>query len=367
MGKDVLTTLDHLSSDPSIEVHCRLGNVAETKAARALLEKAEDIVVDEMTLATLLICGVHEHLAKSPKRLIVSEGTLLSIENWDVMRIDPNSRGGSVGIVDGRLTLSEMTREGVERTQEGIRRLVGIVKEHCAIESGVPLSRMGSEKRDTLVKVVGRACAESMALASSGQRVLWTDDLGTSLLLTNEFGAGRVWTQLVFEHFAQHGSVDPQAVSELSLNLNSLGYWFTSLNARIAQAAIVKSNWDVEKSPLKEVLGHFGDRRVTLDANLLLMAGKGVKYSWSNDRRVMKAPDVTYRILEQLGQRGDPVLLASTLWMLLEGLLAADVGRAQFVSKIIENWLGPRGLCQARKTALLWPNPAGRRMNRMGE
>lgn len=343
MGKDVFTTLNHLISDPAIEVHCRLGSRAETEAAIGYLEEATEIVIDEMTLATLLFCGVHTHLAKSPKRIIVSEGTLLSIENWEVMRIDPDLEGGSVGLVGGQLTVAPRTREGAKKAQDSVRGLISAVREYCILESGVSLGLLTNEKRETLVAAVGQACAESMALARLGRRVLWTDDVASGALAANEFGARRVWTQLMFEYLGRQGLIDAKTVRGLTLTLTSLGYWFTSLNADAAIMAISEADWKVDSSPLKDVLAHFGDRRVTLDANLILMAAKLLKHSWNNDCLGMKAAAVTLRILGELARRGDPILLANALWVAVERLFSVDVLTARHVKSVFQNWLAPRG------------------------
>ena len=296
-----------------------------------------------VTLATVLFCGVHAHLAKSPKKIIVSEGTLLSIESWAVMRIDPDSEGGSVGIVDGRLTLSTRTKEGAKQAQDNVRGLISTVREYCTLESGVSLSLLDTKNRETLVNAVGQACAESIALVRSGRRVLWTDDFASGALVANEFGAGRVWTQLMFEYLARHGLIDVETVRDLTLSLLSFGYWLTSLNAAAAVEAGSKSDWNVDESPLKNVLAHFEDHRVTLDANLMLMAARLLKHSWSEDNLGMKASAVTLRILNELARRGDATVLVNALWICVEGLFGVDVLTARHVKAVLENWLQARG------------------------
>jgi len=102
-------------------VQCRLGSTVEVETAVKALEDAEEIVVDEMTLTTLLFCGVYEHLGKIPKRLVVSQGTLLNIKNWELMRADPNHLGGSLGMVNGQLTFVSGSKEELEESQRKTR------------------------------------------------------------------------------------------------------------------------------------------------------------------------------------------------------------------------------------------------------
>ena len=62
MDKDLPSTLGHLIADKGLEVQCRVGSAVEAEMAVKALEETEEIVVDEMTLTTLLFYGVYEHL-----------------------------------------------------------------------------------------------------------------------------------------------------------------------------------------------------------------------------------------------------------------------------------------------------------------
>lgn len=343
MGRDLLTTLLHVISEEHTEVQCRLGHADEAERALQALEDVEEIVVDEMTLATLLTCSVSEHLIKIPKKLVVSEGTLFNIQNWEVMRVDPGNPGGSFGMIDGHLTLTSTSKEGVEEVQSKIKELIRFIQENCSVESGVALSDLESSNRSNLVEVVGQACTESMALACAGQRVFWTDDFASSALLAAEFGGRRVWTQCVFEHFSKQGFIDIAIVHQLTLKLVSFGYWFTSLNAESAIEAIAESEWDIERTPLKRVLGHFGDARVNLDANFMLMIGKLLKHCWTEDRLGMRASNVTVRLLNELAKRGNTPILVMSLWICLQRIFGPDVLTLQQIKKLLNNWLAGRG------------------------
>ena len=338
MGKDLHTTLQNIIGAPDLEVQCRLGNAVEVETAVQALEEVEEIVVDEMALTTLLFCEICEHLAKIPKKLVVSEGTLLKIENWEVLRVDPDNPGASLGIVNGQLTFTTRTKEEVEEAHSKIRELIKFIRDKCMVESGVALSNIESSKRDVLVNIVGQTCAESMAMVSSGQRVFWTDDFASGVLLVSELGGRRVWTQIIFEHFAGQGLIDAAILHELTLKLVSFGYWFTSLNAETAIEAITKSDWDVNSSPLKEVLAHFGNGRVKVDANLLLLIGRFLKHIWIEDQIGLKASVVTVRVLNELAKRENALNLIKALWVMVKRLFGVDVITGQRVKSVFENW-----------------------------
>lgn len=344
-GRDILTTLGGLIGLPDTEIHCRRGHPSEAQAAIRTLKDAKEIVLDEMSLATLVLCDAHKYLAKIPKTLIVSHGTLLAIEHWEVATIDPNNPGMIAGHIDGKLAFVPRSKEEIKNIQSKIRILTQFIRAHCVVESGVALSFFDTSQRDLFSKVLGEACAETIAISRVGRRVLWTDDLMCAALYTQGLGGARVWTQFVFEYLAKQGLVEASTVRELVLKLASFRYWFTSLNSEVAVDALVKSDWDSDSSPLKEVLNHFGDVRVTLDANLMLMIAKLLKYCWDHDRLGVRASGMTVRILNQLARRvdvGTPVLVEA-LWVWTQRVFSLDVCTARQIKAILENWLRGRG------------------------
>lgn len=342
-GRDLSSTLEHLISQSTIEIHCRSGDRSETEAAIKGLEEADEIVLDEMTLATLVLCGVCDYLPKITKKLVVSEGTLLNIENWEVTRTDANNPGMSAGNVDGKLVLLPRSKETVEAIQGEIRGLTRFIRECCTVESGVALGLLDSSQRDLFVKTLGQACSETIALSRKERRVLWTDDFTSAALLIHSLGGARVWTQLVFEYLAGHGVIGASTVRELTLKLISFRYWFTSLNAETAIDAISKSNWDVNSPPLKQVLAHFGDKRVTLDANLILTICRLLKHCWNEDRLGLKASAVTVRILNELAKRGKAPVIVEALWIGIQRVFGLDVLTSQKIKRIFDDWLAGYG------------------------
>jgi len=157
-------------------------------------------------------------------------------------------------------------------------------------------------------------------------------------LLSAELGGRRVWTRFIFEYFAGKGLIDVAVVRELTLKLVSYGYWFTSLNAETAIEAITESDWDVDSPPLKQVLGHFGDKRVSGDVNLLGMIGGLLKHIWTEDAMGLKASAVTVRVLNELAKRENALNFMRALWVMVKRLLGVDVITAQRVKSVFDKW-----------------------------
>jgi tetratricopeptide (TPR) repeat protein len=344
MGRDLCTTLGHLIGLPDTEIYCRRGHPSEVQAAVRRLEDAKEIVLDEIALATLVLCDAHEHLTRIPKTLIVSLGTLLSIEQWEVTGIDPDNPGMIAGNIDGKLAFVPRAKEEVESIQARIRTLTQFIREHCVVESGVPLSFFDTSQRDLFSKVLGEACAETIAIARVGRRVLWTDDLTCAALYTQGLGGARVWTELIFDYLGRQGLMDPVTVRLLILRLVSFRYWFTSVNGEMAVQALKEADWDSSRSPLKEVIRHFGDPRVNLDANLIRMIARLLKFCWDEDSLGLKASGITMRVLNELAKRRETHIsvLVRALWVLLERMFGLNVLTARQVKEVFQDWLAGR-------------------------
>jgi hypothetical protein len=341
--KDVFTTLVHLIEEKDIEIQCRLGLASETAVALQAIEKIEEVVIDEMALASILICDKIEFLKVLTKKLIISEGTLINIKNWEIMRIDSDNPGGIVGKRDGKLFIVERSKEGINEAKNKINKLIKFIREDCIIESGIVLQNFDIPNIDDIIEFVGRECTESMALASLNNRIFWTDDFVSSILFTTQFGGQRIWTQCIFEYLMKHSIIDPVIYNELTFKLLTFGYWFTSLTEEIAITAIKKSDWDTDHSPLKDVLSHFGDKRVNLDANLMIMISKLLKYCWDEDQLQLKATAITIRAINELSKRGNETALIKALWIWLQRIFGLDIITLEKIRSVIDDWLKRRG------------------------
>ena len=344
-GTDVLDTLSYLAARRDVAISCRTGHPSEVERAIRALSDATEIVLDEMALATLLLCKASGHLARLPQKLVVSEGTLVNLENWRVLRMDASKRAASTGNIDGKLVFMETSQAEVEEIQGRILSLASFIRKDCVIESGMALSFFKNSQRDSLSEALGGVCAETLAVSRSGQRVLWTDDLTCAYIHTHMLGGTRVWTQFIFEYLAGSNLLERAVVNELILTLISLQYWFTSLNTDIAIAAAERTDWDPDRPPLRGVLSHFGDARVMLDANLMLMMARLLKHCWDEDALGFKASAMTWRVLNELAKRPEaPVpTLVTALWIWMKRLFGIDAMTLHRVESIVEDWLDSRG------------------------
>jgi len=343
-GQDVYSTLAYLINEPETKINCRSGHRSEVEAAIKALNDADEIVLDEMALTTLLFCDAYKYLCKAPKRFVVSEGTLLNIENWELTKLQVNNPSAVVGNVDGKLTLQQRAKETVEAVQLNICGLVKFIRDNCTIESGVALSNLSRPQRDLFVEALGQPCSETLAISCKERRVLWTDDSTSAALFVHSLGGGaRVWTQVVFEYLLGLGVIDAGAVRELTFKLISFDYWFTSINADTAIAAVAKSNWDVDCSPLKGVLAYFGDENIALDASSLSIISRLLKHCWCNDHLGLKASAITIRMLNELAKRGLGAPLVEALWVWTQRVFGLDVVTLQKVKEVFEAWLREHG------------------------
>jgi hypothetical protein len=74
---DVLQSLSHIAQEGALAVRCCMGNDEEFQRAKAAMQKAERLVIDQSALATLFFSEADVYLEKIPVKLVVCRKSLI--------------------------------------------------------------------------------------------------------------------------------------------------------------------------------------------------------------------------------------------------------------------------------------------------
>jgi tetratricopeptide (TPR) repeat protein len=338
MGKDLPTTMGYIASCPDLRLWCREGTNEELEGVKTALTVMNEIVVDETALVTIMQHERYKEVVKFPVKFIISEGTLHNIENWDILRYNPETMKGWVGKEGDKLVFTPSDPCQMTQEQLKARAFVDIIRKQFNVESGIIVSQLDSHKRNVDIELLGQPCLESIMLARKPGRVLWTDDLVTGIISQKTFGCQRIWTQIVFEYFAEKGIIAWDIAQSVTLNLLEWDYWFTSLNAKLALLAVEKSEWDIGKGPLKQVLRHFGKEDVVLNVGFANLAKGFLKGIWEKDTLGIRAQALTLRMLTELAGRKGGGQFVTALNMYIPKLFGMDVITAKKVMDVFKGW-----------------------------
>ncbi len=311
VGSCVFNTVRSLAGMSDVRLLACRGSQEEMDHAPVDLSTANTIVVDESALATLFILGQEELLKSIPVPLVVSEGTLQAIKDLDALRSDPETPGGVLARCGDHYEHIETTPEVKADEKARLESLLETIRGTCRIEGGTGLAGLDKETRDKLVAVAGRPAAESMQLAVSRGRILWTEDLRLADLAKGVSGTKRIWTQAVLIWATDRGFCHPRQMATAALRLLGMGHFWTRMWPGAVTFAARESQWNPKQSPLSDAIRHFSDP----DADILSLT-RLTGYAFVEILRKAPSGKAGYLmscILDQLGAREGGGLCAETM------------------------------------------------------
>jgi hypothetical protein len=327
-GVSEFIVMNAYCSSPELKIKTCFGTVDEWNYAMKVAKQSEKFVLDMTTLMTLLFLD-KDLWTGIPCELVISEGTYHRLKNIEATRENYTYEGAFLYCTDGQLsfTAKDLQQNIVE--QKRVNKFIEQVDRHCKIESGINLAVINADKRNKMIDAIGQANAETIALAAREDAVLWTDDLAIACIASTEFGCKRIWSQVVVN------LLDEPMISELNLALYRYGYTFTRIGLKELIFALEKSKWQVNKSPLKELMSIFSDSSINPESITSLFS-IFIKYVWQNSME-FTAQQITIVALNELSKRQLGVFIIKNLH--INRLFGLDCINANKVRNIINLWL----------------------------
>lgn len=336
----MVQTMHSIIAGTDVPLRCCLGSDDEQAEAIKSLAGVKTIVLDSTAIITLLFADVYTHIDKLPIEFATTEGVLNDLRRTEILQLDPTTEGGTFS-VDGFMRTSQAD---LKKTQESIYDLIEFINRNCHIESGLVVATIEKERRDQLLQLFGHAGLESVMLAAQADHVLWTDDLPTALFARAEFGCRRIWTQIVFQYFAEQGILPKDLSMDVALKLFRMRYYYVRPSVPIIVRAVEEVDGRVDSPPLYQVLTWFSDQNADKQGQFMIAAGV-MKCIWQSRLLENAVQQVTIRILEHLSQRPGGMGMIQGLLQNLDRIFGVDVLNAHRTRQIIEGWLrggGPR-------------------------
>lgn len=116
---------------------------------------------------------------------------------------------------------------------------------------------MKREQRRHLEKIIGPSSIETVLIASEAGSLLYTDDERLRTLAKREFKANGVWTQALLMKCLSEKTLDRGKYDECVIQLASLNYRHTSIDAFVLVEAAKRSEWTL-KPPFTTILKVLG-------------------------------------------------------------------------------------------------------------
>ncbi len=260
-----------------------------------------------------------------------------------LLAADAQPRQGetALGREGHRYVLTEWGPEAVDSRHRLFESAIEAVKRYCTITPCPELALVPPENRQRLVRAFGEHGAQSIVLAATPGRILWTDDYVVALLAMHEFGVRRTWTQVVLQGRAEATAITPDAFIEATAKLLGWRYYFTSVSVPALGRAGSLASWNPDIWPLKGAMDIFRDRAIAT-RDVLQIALSFMLYFAGEVVLPQTRSHVTIRLLEHLANRGEVLAPIGALLRALPHAFGLNVIRAAELAQVVDAWMTNR-------------------------
>jgi tetratricopeptide (TPR) repeat protein len=331
LGYNDLQTTFLFAQNPDAILKCCLGSSEELDEALGAFERANGIVIDLTAIATLCLLGRLSVLATWPRQFIVSQGTLAELrrvhsENL-LLRLPPGFSASINGNGnDGRR--ADLQLKGLADTLQSV----------CRVRDGSALATVEADRRERLVRWLGRHGAESVVLASMPGHVLWSDDRILAGIARKQFGVRRVWTEAAMQARVRAGCLDPAELATASTKLSGWGYTFTTPSVETLMRAGSVAMWNPDQFPLRQALDQFAAHTLSL-SDAVRLAAELIVRVYSDQYLRAARRTFTMRLLDRIASRPGGREAIAALPRSMTVRFGLDLIHARELSDVIRGWM----------------------------
>lgn len=270
LGKSPAETVVALALSDDGIVRSSFGTSDERNSALEALSTCGTIVLELSAIVTLAELGLTDFLSKIGKPIVVTQATIRVLRELSADKSMFAADGGSVSRIGDQFAFQEITAQDHRQMSERILGIVKRIESSAKLTSGMLLAALDSDRREILEKALGIHGGEAVVTAAQPSFLLWTDDVVLGQFAVQQFGARRIWTQLLLQWAASNGLLEPEKFFEATAKLVGWNYHFTSLNPEAVRKAGELAEWFTSRWPLKQVIDQFGSVEVEFNGNVQL-------------------------------------------------------------------------------------------------
>lgn len=319
-----------------LNIRCRANDRTQEIDVHSWIGEAGTVVVDLTAIFTLHMLEQTDLLKSSPgMSFIVTQGTLEELRNAEeVLRRGRRHRSG-LARAGTEYRWIEVAPELADRMYQQMVTTLETVMACCTVASGRDLAAVAAEDREMLISFFGWHGAESLAIATANNYVLWTDDITLEVVGRVKLGLKRrVWTQAMLQ-FVLKGEANRERRGLCGAKLLGWGYSPVSFDLDIVLQAGELARWNTATWPLSRAIESFSDESINFSTWLSIARAL---ICWVESQVVVNpsAQDTYRRMLERLKGRKEPGA-ESTVESMLQAL-PPDVRAHLEVSRRLGIW-----------------------------
>ena len=257
LGKNAYESLQHLAVSSEATIKCFSGNPQEAETALSFLRERPGLLVDLSTVATIRLLGLEWIFSNKVHRFCMTQGT------WEELRStlidDVVSAGPKATITyqaDGYV-MEEEDQSSVAQRRAEDQAFLDSLKSNIEIVPAKQLAELEHEMRDTLIKYLGQYGAETVAVSSGTDLIVWTDDAHQAEAAQALLGTKRVWTQMVLLSYVEAGVMQRDDYTRAIAKLIGMKYTSTFFDSKCMLECIRLAEYRTSRFPLRQMVEVF--------------------------------------------------------------------------------------------------------------
>jgi len=257
-GRDIMQVWNRLISSPEPGVIACNGSFEERQLADSFIVSEVKLVADLVAIMTLHAIGVTDFMVKRFGKIGIAQSVVDVLSETITERKGIQAKGFMViGKEGDQFVRQEISAEDIKRNLEYLENILKWIGTSCEILPCKAALTVKRNQRQQLEKTIGLSSIETVLIASEAGAILYTDDERLRSLARCEFKVNGVWTQVLLMKCLNERTLDRGKYNEYVIQLASLNYRHTSVDAFVLIEAAKRSGW-APKPPFTTVLKMLG-------------------------------------------------------------------------------------------------------------
>jgi tetratricopeptide (TPR) repeat protein len=253
-GKDIMQVWNRLISSPEPGVIACNGSFEERQLADSFIISQVKLIADLVAIMTLHAIGVSDFMVKRFGKIGIAQSTVDALSKTITELKGIQAKGFMViGKEGDQFVRQEISVEDIKRNLGYLENILKWIGTSCEILPCKAALTMKRNQRQQLEKTIGLSSIETVLIASEAGSVLYTDDERLRSLARSEFKVNGVWTQVLLMSCLKEGTLDRGKYNDFVIQLASLNYRHTSIDAFVLVEAARRSGW-TPKPPFTTIL-----------------------------------------------------------------------------------------------------------------
>jgi len=254
IGRNIIEVWGGMVAEERLGINYARGDLQERITAVAELKDDTQLVADPIALLTIHSLDIKDLLVKAYGKLGVAQSTL-DLINQQISQLEPIKDKGylTLGMQEKQLTRWKVKPERIKKNIKYLTDLSQWIKENCEILPITEMEDITREQKEDLEKLFGIPSIDTVLIARTKGKLLFSDDQPLREVSKNEYGVKGIWTQALLMNALGKGFITQEQYDDYVLKLVGLNYYYTSVSGKNLFYALGKANWKLGE-PFKSAL-----------------------------------------------------------------------------------------------------------------